>query len=246
MACSARVPWVHARTGPASPMLPVRCDFQRPASRRCRKPGIVLPRNGRNKNSQLFVVVREIVPVVRASQLLASQGLSAECSTLVQGPDLSMSSASTVGRRIQFELSQAPLSAVMIRQNQIRPARAGIRCVRRGPRAETLTNPASKLGQASLKRPRPVIPRPASSPTAGPRQRNTGPSAISRNNLERSASQKILVTPRSFGKNNPELFDILRDAGLEVIRTTRGGILSEEAAGEKLARARASSWAWTP
>ena len=46
---------------------------------------------------------------------------------------------------------------------------------------------------------------------------------------------KILVTPRSFGKNNPELFDILRDAGLEVIRNDTGGILSEEAVKEKLA-----------
>ena len=26
---------------------------------------------------------------------------------------------------------------------------------------------------------------------------------------------KVLATPRSFGKNNPELFDILRDAGLD-------------------------------
>ena len=46
---------------------------------------------------------------------------------------------------------------------------------------------------------------------------------------------KILVTPRSFGKNNPELFDILRDAGLEIIRNDSGGILSEAAVKEKLA-----------
>ena len=46
---------------------------------------------------------------------------------------------------------------------------------------------------------------------------------------------KILVTPRSFGKNNPELFDALRDAGLEIIRNDSGGILSEEAIREKLA-----------
>lgn len=37
---------------------------------------------------------------------------------------------------------------------------------------------------------------------------------------------KVLATPRSFGKNNPELFDRLRDAGLEVVRNTTGGILS--------------------
>ena len=46
---------------------------------------------------------------------------------------------------------------------------------------------------------------------------------------------KILVTPRSFGKNNPELFDRLRDAGLEVVRNDTGGILSEAAMKEKVA-----------
>ena len=47
---------------------------------------------------------------------------------------------------------------------------------------------------------------------------------------------KILVTPRSFGKNNPELFDRLRDAGLEVVRNDTGGILSETAMKEKVAQ----------
>ncbi|MBQ3059292.1 MAG: phosphoglycerate dehydrogenase [Desulfovibrio sp.] len=46
---------------------------------------------------------------------------------------------------------------------------------------------------------------------------------------------KVLVTPRSFGKNNPELFQRLNDAGLTVERNTSGGILSREAMMEKLA-----------
>ena len=46
---------------------------------------------------------------------------------------------------------------------------------------------------------------------------------------------KILVTPRSFGKTNPELFDRLAQAGLEVIRNDTGGILSAEQMKEKLA-----------
>lgn len=44
---------------------------------------------------------------------------------------------------------------------------------------------------------------------------------------------KVLVTPRSFGKNNPELFDRLTQAGLEVTRNDTGGILS---AGQMRAR----------
>ena len=40
---------------------------------------------------------------------------------------------------------------------------------------------------------------------------------------------KVLVTPRSFGKTNPELFDRLKDAGLEVVRNETGGILDEAA-----------------
>ena len=46
---------------------------------------------------------------------------------------------------------------------------------------------------------------------------------------------KILVTPRSFGKTNPELFDRLAQAGLEVIRNDTGGILSADQMKEKLA-----------
>ena len=46
---------------------------------------------------------------------------------------------------------------------------------------------------------------------------------------------KVLATPRSFGKNNPELFDILRDAGLDVVRNDTGGILSAALMCEKLA-----------
>ena len=40
---------------------------------------------------------------------------------------------------------------------------------------------------------------------------------------------KVLVTPRSFGKSDPGLFDRLEKAGLEVIRNNSGGILNEEA-----------------
>ena len=46
---------------------------------------------------------------------------------------------------------------------------------------------------------------------------------------------KVLATPRSFGKNNPELFDILRNAGLDVVRNDTGGILSADRMCEKLA-----------
>ncbi len=46
---------------------------------------------------------------------------------------------------------------------------------------------------------------------------------------------KILVTPRSFGKTNPELFDRLAQAGLEVVRNNTGGILSADHMREKLA-----------
>ncbi|WP_291439829.1 phosphoglycerate dehydrogenase [Desulfovibrio sp.] len=45
---------------------------------------------------------------------------------------------------------------------------------------------------------------------------------------------KILVTPRSFGKTNPELFDRLTQAGLEVVRNDTGGILSADQMREKL------------
>lgn len=40
---------------------------------------------------------------------------------------------------------------------------------------------------------------------------------------------KILITPRSFGKSNPDLFTRLERAGLELVRNDTGGILSEEA-----------------
>ncbi len=38
---------------------------------------------------------------------------------------------------------------------------------------------------------------------------------------------KVLITPRSFGKANPELFERLERAGLEIIRNDTGGILDE-------------------
>lgn len=40
---------------------------------------------------------------------------------------------------------------------------------------------------------------------------------------------KVLVTPRSFGKTDPSLFNRLAEAGLEVVRNENGGILDEEA-----------------
>lgn len=40
---------------------------------------------------------------------------------------------------------------------------------------------------------------------------------------------KVLVTPRSFGKENPDLFTRLERAGLEVIRNNTGATLDEEA-----------------
>lgn len=39
---------------------------------------------------------------------------------------------------------------------------------------------------------------------------------------------KVLITPRSFGKNNPELFTRLEMAGLELVRNNTGAILGEE------------------
>ncbi len=41
-------------------------------------------------------------------------------------------------------------------------------------------------------------------------------------------AEKILVTPRSYGKDMPELFEQLRAAGCEVVRNTTGGILEKE------------------
>jgi D-3-phosphoglycerate dehydrogenase len=40
--------------------------------------------------------------------------------------------------------------------------------------------------------------------------------------------QKLLVTPRSFGKTDPSVFERLTDAGYEVIRNPYGSILTEE------------------
>lgn len=39
---------------------------------------------------------------------------------------------------------------------------------------------------------------------------------------------KVLVTPRSYGKTNPQLFAQLENAGLEVVRNETGGILDKE------------------
>ena len=38
---------------------------------------------------------------------------------------------------------------------------------------------------------------------------------------------KVLVTPRSFGKTDPFAFELLENAGIEVVRNDTGGILSE-------------------
>ena len=40
--------------------------------------------------------------------------------------------------------------------------------------------------------------------------------------------EKILTTPRSYGKNMPELFEQLEAAGYEVVRNTTGGILEKD------------------
>jgi len=39
---------------------------------------------------------------------------------------------------------------------------------------------------------------------------------------------KILVTPRSFGKTDPQAFKLLEDAGFEIVKNETGGILSEQ------------------
>ncbi len=46
---------------------------------------------------------------------------------------------------------------------------------------------------------------------------------------------KVLVTPRSFGKTDPGVFDVLRNAGLDVAVNDSGGILDREALAERLA-----------
>ena len=93
-----------------------------------------------------------------------------------------------------------------------------VKAARRRATADALTNPALGLGSGLIKNAR-----------AGRYPQ------FHAHNSRGARPVKILVTPRSFGKNNPELFDILRDAGLEVIRNDTGGILSEEAVKEKLA-----------
>lgn len=46
---------------------------------------------------------------------------------------------------------------------------------------------------------------------------------------------KVLVTPRSFGKTDAHAFEMLDNAGFEVVRNDSGGILSEEGLGRLLA-----------
>lgn len=46
---------------------------------------------------------------------------------------------------------------------------------------------------------------------------------------------KVLVTPRSYGKTDPVVFDMLQEVGLEVVRNTTGGILDKQAMMEMLA-----------
>ena len=46
---------------------------------------------------------------------------------------------------------------------------------------------------------------------------------------------KVLVTPRSFGKTDPTLFDRLRAAGIEYSRNDTGGILDAAAMKARLA-----------
>lgn len=46
---------------------------------------------------------------------------------------------------------------------------------------------------------------------------------------------KILTTPRSYGKTDPELFSILESHGFEVIRNTTGMTFSKEKMTELIA-----------
>ena len=46
---------------------------------------------------------------------------------------------------------------------------------------------------------------------------------------------KVLITPRSFGKSNPDLFAQLESLGFEIVRNDTGAILSEKAMCEKIA-----------
>lgn len=47
--------------------------------------------------------------------------------------------------------------------------------------------------------------------------------------------EKVLTTPRSYGKNMPQLFEQLEAAGYEVIRNTTGGILDKDSMKNMLA-----------
>ena len=46
---------------------------------------------------------------------------------------------------------------------------------------------------------------------------------------------KILITPRSYGKTDPSLFDKLERAGYEIVRNDTGGIMTKEQMIEKIA-----------
>ncbi|MDO5535952.1 MAG: phosphoglycerate dehydrogenase [Desulfovibrionaceae bacterium] len=46
---------------------------------------------------------------------------------------------------------------------------------------------------------------------------------------------KVLITPRSFGKSNPDLFAQIESLGFEIVRNDTGAILSEVAMCEKIA-----------
>ncbi len=46
---------------------------------------------------------------------------------------------------------------------------------------------------------------------------------------------KVLITPRSFGKSNPDLFKQIEALGFDIVRNDTGAILSEDAMCEKIA-----------
>lgn len=46
---------------------------------------------------------------------------------------------------------------------------------------------------------------------------------------------KVLITPRSFGKADPKAFDMLKEAGIEIVKNETGAILTEEKMTELLA-----------
>ena len=39
---------------------------------------------------------------------------------------------------------------------------------------------------------------------------------------------KVLTTPRSYGKTDPAVFDMLAEKGIEVVKNETGGILDKE------------------